>query len=403
MKQEQQQQHTENNYTELSKPELLIKFVEQDPSCAEVLELTQEGKKLTPQDPSLAEKISSVLIANPKDYYGNAYVTDELKKHANITANTNSFANIIDFVSNAPFYFFCFKFLGNFPAVILGLLIDAGVLSFSNITASTVANRTKKNRGWANIGIFGMVSISILKSLVSGIGVELLTNPTGIQEQTVDYLVAEQRAKVEDLNNSPGPLYEKAQQECDKGAQDLQNMTEGDRNYDALYQQTHGLWSERNKDWSNVPEGQTIPHCPNARILKEQHYAVYEDATKTLDQKLSIRAQRGNDLAFLRDEFPELYEFHFDEEGNLRSPVTQVSMATRYFFSKLVNGEFADLGLALFFFSLSVITSIAAVFITITYANREDVLKSRDEDFARQRDMELEEIYHQLLARDKEV
>ncbi|MBE9221605.1 hypothetical protein IQ215_02740 [Cyanobacterium stanieri LEGE 03274] len=403
MKQEQQQQHTENNYTELSKPELLIKFVEQDPSCAEVLELTQEGKKLTPQDPSLAEKISSVLIANPKDYYGNAYVTDELKKHAKITANTNSFANIIDFVSNAPFYFFCFKFLGNFPAVILGLLIDVGVLSFSNITASTVANRTKKNRGWANIGIFGMVSISILKTLVSGIGVELLNNPTGIQQQTVDYLVAEQRVKVEDLNNSDTSKYEEAEQKCQQGTQDLQKMTEGDRNYDALYQDVHGLWSERNKDWSNAPKGQKIPLCIEAKILEQQHYAVYEDAKETLDQKLSIRAQRGNDLAFLRDEFPELYEFHFDEEGNLRSAVTQVSMATRSFFSKLLNGEFADLGLGLFFFSLSVISSAAAVFITIKYANREDVLKSRDEDFARQRDIELEEIYHQLLARDKEV
>lgn len=108
------------------------------------------------------EKISSSLIANPKDYHGNVYVTDKLKNDAKFTAHLNTFANGIDFVSNAPFYFFCFNFLGNFPALILGLLINAGFLCFSNITAATVANRTKKNRAWANVGIFGMVSISIL-------------------------------------------------------------------------------------------------------------------------------------------------------------------------------------------------------------------------------------------------
>ena len=402
MKQEQQQQHTENNCTELSKPELLIKFVEQDPSCAEVLKLTQEGKKLTPQDESLLDKATSLIIANPKDFHGNVYVTDELKKHASLTAKTNTIANCIDFISNAPFYFFCFTFLGNAPAFILGLLVNAGVLSFSNMTASITANRTKKNRAWANVGIFGMVSISLVKSLLSGVGVELLNNPTGIQQQTVDYLVAEQVAKVEDLKNLDTPQYENAKLKCQEGRANLARMTEEDRGYHGLFRDVHGLWSEGDKDWSNTPIEQ-IPLCVRAEILGQQHYEVYEDAKETLAEKLSIRAQRGNDLAFLRDEFPELYEFHFDEEGNLRSAVTQVSMATRSFFSKLVGGEFADLGFALFFFSLSVISSAAAVLITIKYANREDVLKSRDEDFARQRDTELEEIYHQLLARDKEV
>ncbi|MGY6528541.1 MAG: hypothetical protein ACXITR_01300 [Cyanobacterium sp.] len=402
IKQEQQQQHPQNNYTELSKPELIIKFIEQDPSCAEILELTQEGKKVTPKDPSSVEKISSFLIANPQDYYGNAYVTYELKKHANITANTNTVANVVDFISNAPFYFFCFKFLGNFPAVILGLLIDAGVLCFSNVTASTVANRTKKNRGWANVGIFGMVSISFVKSLVSGIGVELLTNPTGIQYQAVDYLLIQQEAKVEDLSNFNSSEYEEVNQQCEEGQANVRTLSENDPDRHRQIVRLEGLWSESEKDWSNTPE-ERIPICVRANMLRQENYAVYKDARKVFDDKLSIRAQRGNDLAFLRDEFPELYEFHFDEEGNLRSAVTQVSMATRSFFSKLGNGEFADLGLALFFFSISVITSIAAVFITIKYANREDVLKSRDEDFARQRDMELEEVYHQLLARDKEV
>lgn len=34
-----------DNTPELSQAELLIKFIEQDSSCAEVLKLTQEGKQ----------------------------------------------------------------------------------------------------------------------------------------------------------------------------------------------------------------------------------------------------------------------------------------------------------------------------------------------------------------------
>lgn len=389
-----------DNTTELSQAEILVKFIQQDPSCAEVLKLTEEGKKLTPQDESLVEKISSCLIANPKDYYGNVYVTDKVKNDAKFTAYLNTFANGLDFVTNAPFYFFCFNFLSYFPAVILGLLTNAGVLSFSNITAATVANRSKKNRAWANVGIFGMVSISIVKSLVSGIGVELLMNRTGIQQQAVDYFVAEQITKVEALKNLDSPQYENAKSQCEQGRADLAKMTKEDIGYNALHVNVYGLWSDLHKDWSNTPLDQ-VPLCNRAEILGKQHYAVYENAKEVLAEKLSIRAQRGNDLAFLRDEFPEVYEFHFDKDGNLRSAVTQVQMATLNFFNKLRQGDFANLGLSLFFFSLSIISSAIAVLITITYANREDVLKSRDEDFARQRDIQLETIYKELIMENK--
>ncbi|MGI0481103.1 hypothetical protein ACN4EE_09955 [Geminocystis sp. CENA526] len=389
-----------DNTTELSQAEILVKFIKQDPNCSEVVEITEQGKKLTPQDESLVEKISSCLIANPKDYYGNVYVTDKVKNDAKITAYLNTFANGFDFVTNAPFYFFCFNFLSFFPALILGLLTSAGVLSFSNITAATVANRSKKNRAWANVGIFGMVSISIVKSLVSGIGVELLMNRTGIQQQAVDYFVAEQIAKVEALKNLDSPQYENAKLQCEQGRAKLATMTEQDRDYDALRVDVNGLWSERDKDWSNTPLDK-VPLCNRASVLETQHYAIYNQSKEALNEKLSIRAQRGNDLAFLRDEFPEVYEFHFDKDGNLRSSVTQVQMATLSFFNKLRQGDFANLGLSLFLFSLSIISSAAAVLITITYANREDVLKSRDEDFARQRDIQLEQIYKELIMENK--
>jgi hypothetical protein len=392
---------TNNNQNQLSQADLLVKFIEQDPSCSEVLEVTKQGKTLTPKTQSLLEKTASLFIASPEDFYGKVYVTNELKKHANLTAHTNTIANLVDFISNAPFYYFSFQFLGNIPAIILGLFLDSGVLYFSNITASTAANRNQKNRSWANIGMVGMISISIVKSLVSGIGVELLNNPTGIQEEAANYLIAEQKQKVNDLKTLDSPQYNNAKKQCEIGEANLKNLSKNDPKYHSEYVKYRGKWSEMDKKWDNVPLEQ-IPVCIRATRLEKDNYTVYENAKNNLNKKLTRRTEIGNDLTFLKQEFPEVYNFNFDDNGNLKSPVTQVQMATLSFFGKLSRGEVANLGFALFFFSLSIITSAAAVFITITYSCREDVLKSRDENFARQRDLELEKIYQELLTQNNQ-
>ncbi len=393
---------TQYNQNQLSQADLLVKFIEQDPSCSEVFEVTKQGQTLTPKTQSLLEKTASLFIASPNDFYGNIYVTNELKKHANITAHTNTVANLVDFISNAPFYYFSFQFLGNIPAVILGLFLDTGVLYFSNITAANTANRNKKNRAWANIGMLGMISISMVKSLVSGIGVELLNNPTGIQQEAANYLINEQIEKIKYLKTLNSPQYDNAKQECEKGENILRNMTKDDRQYHSKYAEYYGTWSERKTNWDNAPLSK-LPVCHRVQRLEKAHYSNYENAKNDLNKKLTRRTEIGNDLTFLKQEFPEVYNFNFDKNGNLKSPVTQVQMATLSFFGKLSRGEFANLGFALFWFSLSLISSAVAVLITITYSCRQDVLKSRDEDFARQRDIQLEEIYLELLTQNQEL
>lgn len=389
----------------LSEAELLVRYIEQEPRCRWIVELTKQGKTLPPESQSALTWLISLLIAAPNDFYGKAYVTDTLKEQAALTANINTVANWVDFISNYPFYFFSFQFLGNIPACMLGLLLNGAILWSSNLTAAVVANRHQKNRCWANVGIQGTIALSVLKSIVSGVGVELLNNPTGIKQQTANYLIQTQIERVEQLKVLDSPLYLKAKQACQEGEAQFSQMNKEHSHRNALYAKLYGTWAQQHDDrkpnWKSLPIEQ-VPDCVRANLLFQSAHVDYEAAKKQMNQTLSRRVEIGNDLMFLKKEMPNVYAAAFTESGEIASPVMQVQMATLGFFGKLVRGEFASLGFALFFFSLSIITSAIAVLITIRYAQREDVQLSRDEDFARERDRLCDRLWRELVEQHEQ-
>jgi hypothetical protein len=180
-------------------------------------------------------------------------------------------------------------------------------------------------------------------------------------------------------------------------------MGKDNPNRDALHIRLYGSWAERQKDWRNTPTEQ-LPLCFKASRLEEETFQAYENAKQRLAQKLNRRLEIANDLIFLAEEMPGLYQSNFTPEGEIASPVMQVQMATLSFFGKLTRGEWANLGFALFFFSLSIITSAISLMITIKYAQREDVQKSRDEDFEQKRNAELETLWRDLVEKhDQEL
>ena len=92
----------------------------------------------------------------------------------------------------------------------------------------------------------------------------------------------------------------------------------------------------------------------------------------------------GNPLLFLKDEKPDIYAQDFKEnyyarsgaEDELRDGAVAVRLAFKNFFNNLNGQEWTKLGLSIFFFSLSLITSVAACFLTVFYAEREDTKMS---------------------------
>jgi hypothetical protein len=384
-------------------PQMLVEFIKQDPRYHQLVKLVQQGKPLPPEIKTGWQKVISLLIADPKDFHGTAKVTKELKREAANTANMNTLANWLDFASNFPLYLYSFKSFGGILGFTLALLVSGITLSICNVAASTASNRQKHNISLSNKAVGVMIALNIVKSLFSGIGIELSLNQSGLNQQMANQLIEEQIVRVEKLKKLDDPQYHNTLKRCEDGRKELEKMGRKHPRRDSLYQELFGSWPERDRAWEGVPLEQ-VPICKRIERLEQQAYAAYQAAKDTLNQKLVRRADLGNDLAFLKEEMPQVYLTKFTDRGDIStSEITSgtdaVAIATVNFFGKLIRGEWGSLGISLFFFSLSVITSAAAVLMTIEYAKREDVKKSRDEEIAQKRDEWLEGIWRELVQR----
>ncbi len=379
----------------------LLQHIEHNPAYSDLVaqaaaECSQPPKKRRPKF-ALGKRLLSLCIADSDEFHGTAYVTPQLKQQAQVTARVVSASSLLDFATNWPLLFFAFKDLGAlaFP---ISLLTNAILLKFTNDTAAATSSRHSKNGKWSKAAAFGLVGMNALQSAVSGVGIELLNNQPMLNQQMAGELIQSQIAGLEDLKTLDAPQYQAVKERCETGEQEFSNMDLSNPRRDSLFTQLYGQWLERNVDRSQLPLEQ-LPICEQVERLEKEAFQAYEQAKAWLEEKLIDRSKIGNDVAFLRQEMPEVYESAFDEYGNIKSGVEAVRIATENFFGKLATGEFKSLGFSLFFFSLSVVTSTAATWMTIAYARREDVQLSRSQAVIDARDKWLEERWREWVDR----
>ncbi len=364
----------------VSEAALLLQWIEQNPDYEELVKQAK-GEKLSWKWPKpiqwLIQLVFNLLFANPEEFHGKAFVPKELKEHSQVTARVVSASSLLDFATNSPLLFFAFKDLGIILALIVSTATNIIVLKFTNDTATAVSGRNRGNRLWSRVGVLGLVSMNALQSLFSGIGVELLLNQSVLVEQKSAETIQEQIRKTEAIKDLQAPKYKDAIAQCDKGNQELNSLPRSHPRWDSLYVQLQGRWEERNQDWSKVPL-EKLPTCRQVVRLRDETFRNYEAAKADLEIKLTRRVQIGNDVVFLQQEMPAVYAQHFTPNGEFKSGVEAVRLATQNFFGKMKAGDIEGSGFSLFFFSLSVITSGAACFMAIAHAHRDDTKMSRD-------------------------
>jgi len=161
--------------------------------------------------------------------------------------------------------------------------------------------------------------------------------------------------------------------------------------------QLYGPWGERNTNWNQVPL-EKLSICHQVVRLETEAYQNYETAKKNLEQLLVIRLQIGNDLEFLKQKMPLLYQQHFTPAGEMASGIEATRMAILSCTNKLLSGDIAGMGFPLFMLLLSVITSGYACAMTIALAFREDTQKSFSDAVKHQRDFWLEARRREVMA-----
>ncbi|MDY6940832.1 MAG: hypothetical protein SWY16_24640 [Cyanobacteriota bacterium] len=342
---------------------------------------------------SVAKSVLGLAIAEPKDFHGTAIVTKDLENHSRLTAGTVSVSSAFNGVTNMSLLIYAFKSMGS-AGVPMALAANILILIFTNKTASAASGVKKGNRPWVFCATGAMILANLLQSIVAGVGTELMLNQSGLSQILAEQSIQGQTEGVEALKK-PSPEYLEAQKRCQEGERELAGIPKSDPRWESLYVRLHGTWAERDTDWSQKPLDR-LPLCRKLDPLQQESYKTYNNAKAILDEKLLVRQELGNDLAFLKRELPLLHEQQFLDDGEIRSGIEASRMAIYSFLNKLQTGDWAGLGFPLFFLLLSLFFSGGAVAMTIAHARREDTQMSFDDDVARERDRWLNERRREL-------
>jgi hypothetical protein len=377
----------------------LIYSIEQDPKYAHLREQAK-NPPTTEKPKNFWQRVfntsKELLIADPKAFHGTAVVSEDLAKQATLTAGTVTVSSLFNFFTNYPLLFFAFKDMGFF-GVVLTSLCNILILKFTNDTTTAVSSRTKYNKTWQSWAIAASLSINILQSIASLVGTELMLNQSGLSQMKAAESIQKQIQQVETLKQLDSPQYQDVLKRCQEGEHQLNQLEKTNPRWESAYVQLHGTWGERNTNWNQVPL-EKLPICRQVVRLRTEAYQDYETAKKNMGQLQVIRSKMGNDLAFLKQEMPLLYQQHFTPAGEMASGIEATRMAILSCTNKLLSGDIAGMGFPLFMLLLSVITSGYACAMTIALAFREDTEKSFSDAVKLQRDFWLEARRRELTA-----
>ncbi|MBE9033029.1 hypothetical protein IQ266_25155 [filamentous cyanobacterium LEGE 11480] len=382
----------------------LLNTIATDPQFAALKQQVESGSQTTATDKGLIAFLRKCLIDSPKalltanaaDFHGKSYVTPSLQRESEVTAGAVTVSSILDLAGNQPLMYYAFK--GASGDLLWSLILNVGLLKFTNYCSAIAAGGKHGTRLWSAVGTIGLLSLSVIRSIASPVGSELLNNMPAINRIRAVELIQAHEHKLAAIKNQPNPLYATARQRCEQGKQELRRLDRSDRRWSSRYVRLYGRWHERNKDWSGYQLAQ-VPLCMQPQLIQGKHLATYEVAKQDWQKKLQRRSLIGDDRGFLQQEMPALYAAHFDAEGNLRSGVDAVRIATQNLYGKLQRGDWQETGFSLMFFGISAATSATACLLSLSLSRRADARKSRSQAIAQVRDAWLDARYQELAAR----
>ena len=361
-----------------SKYQQILSHIENDPQHSDIVQQAQ-GEE-TNSKWHYFKFVWRILVTSPSELHGKALVTKEVKKQATGVAVVTTVSNVTDFALNWSLYFFLFKNLGALVALPASLAVNLLLLISANSIAAGVPQSLTKNKKSSSTALFLFILLNILQTGFSGIGSELLGNQPELRKMKAEELVVEERVKVEELKVTLPRLREK-QQECAAGKRKLDDPNITSQEWNRIYVDINGTFKQRSRGWSKVDRSQ-LPVCVLSEYMAEEHEQKYQEA----EEKLERRVKAPNEVTFLQNEYPAIYAEAFTDEGELKSSVDALRLATLNLFGKISSGQIYSLGYTLLLLSISIVTSIASIGMMLAYIKREDVQLSFDEELRIERD-----------------
>lgn len=349
-----------------------------------------------------AKSIKNFFWADPSRFHGKGYGNSKFIRDAEITANIVNSSNTLDFITNYPLLLFLFSDISGPFKFIVALLFNLFILKFTKECAAGSSSYHRNNRSWSASASLGFIGLSIIQSLSSGVSVELTLNQSGLinlkASEIIDAKTSQVRKSAEELRTQKlsTTTHKKDRSNCNKYKSKIENLQENnkatslDAEFNQAYIDAYGeRANEKNFKSNNYPIDD-LPVCRRVERREQTAEIKYYQYIADWEDILTSRGDMG-DVKFVRTQLPDLYTESFLEDnvksGNsfvvetkVRSGVELARLAFKNFFNKLDKGDFSGLGLSLFIFSISAVTSLTTCIVTISYASRKDVQNSWEKD-----------------------
>ncbi|MBO0351182.1 hypothetical protein J0895_19310 [Phormidium pseudopriestleyi FRX01] len=344
----------------------------------------------------VSDWLSSHFLAQADQLHGQVFVSEELSKDSQITATVLSGATWINAITNWPILYYAFNNWGTIIALSSTLVLDFLILNWTNNTGTAAASFKRGRFWWSVAGIVAFFFVSMLQSIVAGIGAELINNQDELSNIKAGEIIDEYFQQLAANLQVKKDEYQPDRSKC---TQDVDRLEDKELEYNSperrsVYERAYGQYDERHKDWSKA-KGQ-IPNCPKADLGEIK---VNQDQEQ-LNQSKNQRQELGN-VMYLKERLPYRYEQTFTPNGQINSGVVAVQMAVNNFGQKFANWEFDKLGFSIFFLSLSMITSLGALFMTAAYAIKYNTLMSRNPRVEQAITLWLHEIWCSYRERER--
>lgn len=379
--------------------EQLLQWIQHHPQLTHLHQLEQPQPRRSWRR-RLVNLVTHHLVARGDDFHGTAFVSDTTVRRSANLARVVTTSNLLDGVGNFNLLLFANGVANPLGWISAGLL-TAILLKFDQELFCLVGNGRHRGRMVAYVAaLIGLLPFALLKTIGTGVSVEVMQNQSGLQQRHASVLVndtlRQERQQLERLSQAD-PTYAEVRDQCRAGRAELARLDHSDPRWQSLQVELFGEWSQRQRDWSRIARSTPPPVCVQQKLIEADLRARTAEARQRLGAIDRQRIAMGNDLRFLKERFPDRYGIAFKPNGEFRSTVQLVAVGLSSTTEKLAGGQWNQLGLSLYVLMMSFITSATACFLALTHPLNPEVELSWDEDLRRERDRWLAEHLQSLL------
>lgn len=334
---------------------------------------------------------------------GKSCASQEFDQSCGNTVNIMAASTLWDAISTYPLIEFAltdFLSAGSFPAAVI---ISLGLTAGSNIAGKESCNRTKGKRTSARAALLIFLGLSFLRTVFSGVGIDILVNRSGITtgyaEDLVQKKIDDTSLKIEELGTLNNPVLKSFDQSCKASTNFLEKLGRSDPLWDQAFRKVNGSFAEQ-----KAMQGRSVQEVINmygaienvpGECNKYKYQFAFDDIkSNQLRNYLKVyQSDQGvmSPYNFLKTHFPETYNTKFkeDKEGNIdiREGGELVRTSIKQFYVNLLQpSEWSSLGFSLFGMIISILLSVGSVFMLRSKSKSEDMQMSFSDQMLNERE-----------------